>query len=137
MTGNGRRQSFRHLPIPRMTNTLITSGEDDPEEIIKDTQSGLLVTKMGGGQVNTVNGDFVFEVSEGYRLEKGEKGPPVRGALLIGNGPAILREIDAVGRDLGYGVGTCGKEGQGVPVADAQPTLRIPRMVVGGRLGRE
>jgi TldD protein len=137
MTGNGRRQSFRHPPIPRMSNTLIAPGQADPQEIIRDTDRGLLVTKMGGGQVNTVNGDFVFEVSEGYRLEKGRKGPPVRGALLIGNGPAILKEIDAVGRDLGYGVGTCGKEGQGVPVADAQPTLRIPRMVVGGRLSPE
>ena len=117
-----------------MSNTLITPGEDDPETIIKDTGDGLLVTKMGGGQVNTVNGDFVFEVSEGYRLEGGEKGPPVRGALLIGNGPKILAEIDAVGRDLGFAVGTCGKEGQGVPVSDAQPTLRIPCMVVGGRV---
>lgn len=132
-TGNGRRQSFRHPPIPRMSNTLIMPGGDRPEDIISGTEKGLFVVKMGGGQVNTVNGDFVFEVSEGYLLESGRVGPMVRGALLIGNGPAILREIDAVGSDLGYGIGTCGKEGQGVPVADAQPTLRIPRLVVGGR----
>ncbi len=133
-TGNGRRQSFRHPPIARMSNTMILPGADDPRDIVSDTGSGLYVVKMGGGQVNTVNGDFVFEVSEGYLLEGGGIGRPVRGALLIGNGPAVLREIDAVGRDLGFGVGTCGKDGQGVPVADAQPTLRIPRLTVGGRL---
>lgn len=133
-TGNARRQSFRHPPIPRMSNTLILPGSEVPENIVRGTGEGLFVVKMGGGQVNTVNGDFVFEVSEGYLLKGGEVGPPVRGALLIGNGPAVLREIDAVGSDLGFGIGTCGKEGQGVPVADAQPTLRIPRLTVGGRL---
>jgi TldD protein len=87
---------------------------------------------MGGGQVNTVNGDFVFEVSEGYLIENGRQGAPVRGATLTGNGPEVLMQIDRVGNDLGYSLGTCGKDGQGAPVADAQPTLRIPRLVVGG-----
>ena len=88
---------------------------------------------MGGGQVNTVNGDFVFEVSEGFIIERGQIGHAVRGATLTGNGPKILMEIDRVGSDLGFGIGTCGKEGQGVPVADAQPTIRIPEIVVGGQ----
>jgi TldD protein len=132
-SGNGRRESYRHQPICRMTNTMILPGRDSPEEIIAATPSGLLVTKMGGGQVNTVNGDFVFEVTEGFLLENGKKGELVRGATLVGNGPQVLREIDRVGTDLGAAIGTCGKNGQGVPVGDAQPTLRIPRMVVGGQ----
>jgi len=132
-TGNGRRESYQIKPIPRMSNTLILPGRTKPEEIIRSVEKGLLVKKMGGGQVNTVNGDFVFEVSEGYLIEKGSIGDPVRGALLIGNGPQVLKEIDMVGDDLGFGIGTCGKDGQGVPVADAQPTLRIPEIVVGGR----
>ena len=131
-TGNGRRQSYQHKPIPRMSNTLIAPAKTPPEEIIRSVSRGLLVRKMGGGQVNTVNGDFVFEVSEGYRIERGEVGPPVRGATLTGNGPRILKEIDMVGSDLGFGLGTCGKDGQGAPVADAQPTLRIPEIIVGG-----
>ncbi len=131
-SGNGRRESYRQRPIPRMTNTLIASGSDDPEAIIRDTPSGLLVKKMGGGQVNTVNGEFVFEVAEGYLIDKGQVGEPVRGATLTGSGPAVLMQIDRVASDLGFGLGTCGKEGQGSPVADAQPTLRIPNMVVGG-----
>lgn len=131
-TGNGRRESYRQRPIPRMTNTIIAPGSDDPQAIIRDTPSGLLVKKMGGGQVNTVNGEFVFEVAEGYLIEKGQVGPPVRGATLTGSGPAVLMQIDRVASDLGFGLGTCGKEGQGSPVADAQPTLRIPNMVVGG-----
>lgn len=131
-TGNGRRESYRYRPIPRMTNTLIAPGDDDPEAIIRDTPSGLLVSKMGGGQVNTVNGDFVFEVAEGYLIENGQVGQPVRGATLTGNGPQVLMQIDRVASDLGFGLGTCGKDGQGSPVADAQPTLRIPNMVVGG-----
>jgi len=95
---------------------------------------GLLVRRMGGGEVNTVNGDFVFEVEEGFLLERGEIGRPVRGATLTGNGPRVLKEIDMVGSDLGFGIGTCGKDGQGVAVSDAQPTLRIPEIVVGGRV---
>jgi TldD protein len=132
-TGNGRRESYQHRPIPRMSNTIILPGKMKSEEIIRSLEKGLFVKKMGGGQVNTVNGDFVFEVSEAYLIEKGSVGEPVRGAILIGNGPQILKEIDMVGDDLGFGIGTCGKDGQGVPVADAQPTLRIPEIVVGGQ----
>jgi len=131
-TGNGRRESYHHRPIPRMTNTIIAPGETDPEQIVRSLDRGLLVRKMGGGQVNTVNGDFVFEVTEGYMIEGGKVGEPVRGATLTGNGPEVLNTIDMVGTDLGYGIGTCGKDAQGVPVADAQPTLRIPEIVVGG-----
>lgn len=131
-TGNGRRESFRNNPIPRMTNTYIAAGETDPAEIIAATAKGLLVKKMGGGQVNTANGDFVFEVSEGYLIEQGKITTPVRGATLTGNGPAVLNKIDMVGKDPGFGIGTCGKDGQGVPVGDAQPTLRIKEIIVGG-----
>lgn len=131
-TGNGRRESFRHKPICRMTNTIIAPGKDDPEEIIRNTESGLFVRKMGGGQVNTVNGDFVFEVTEGYLIEKGKRGKPVRGATLVGNGPKVIQTIDLVGSDLGFSIGTCGKDHQGVPVGDAQPTIRIPELTVGG-----
>jgi len=132
-TGNGRRESYHHKPIPRMSNTMILPGETRPEEIIRSVDRGLFVKKMGGGQVNTVNGDFVFEVSEGYLIEHGNVAEPIRGAILTGNGPQILKEIDQVGDDLGFGIGTCGKEGQGVPVSDAQPTLRIPEILVGGQ----
>jgi TldD protein len=131
-TGNGRRESYKHRPIPRMTNTMIARGDTDPGEILKATSKGLFVRKMGGGQVNTVNGDFVFEVSEGYLIENGAIGDPVRGATLTGNGPQVLLSIDSVGSDLGYSIGTCGKDGQGSPVSDAQPTLRIPEITVGG-----
>lgn len=131
-TGNGRRESYHHRPIPRMTNTIIASGKDSPEAIVKSLDKGLFVKKMGGGQVNTVNGDFVFEVTEGYLIEKGKIGEPVRGATLTGNGPDILMKIDMVGTDLGFSIGTCGKDSQGVPVSDAQPTLRIPEITVGG-----
>ncbi len=132
-TGNGRRESYQHKPIPRMSNTMIVSGKMDPEAIIRSVERGLFVKKMGGGQVNTVNGDFVFDVSEGYLIEQGDVAEPVRGAILTGNGPRILKEIDMVGNDLGFGIGTCGKDGQGVPVGDAQPTLRIPELIVGGQ----
>lgn len=131
-SGNGRREDYRSLPITRMTNTYIASGETAPDEIISSVREGLLVKKMGGGQVNTATGDFVFEVSEGYLIHDGRPGPQVRGATLIGNGPTVLRKIDAVGTDFGYSLGTCGKDGQGVPVADGQPTLRIPTLIVGG-----
>ncbi|OGQ44382.1 MAG: peptidase C69 [Deltaproteobacteria bacterium RIFCSPLOWO2_02_44_9] len=133
-TGNGRRESYHHRPIPRMTNTLIASGKSKPEDIIRSLEKGLFVEKMGGGQVNTVNGDFVFEVTEGYLIENGRVGEPVRGATLTGNGPEVLKNIDMLGSDLGFGIGTCGKDAQGVPVADAQPTLRIPEIVVGGEV---
>ena len=131
-TGNGRRESYRHRPIPRMTNTMIAPGDGSPGDVVKGVKKGLFVKKMGGGQVNTVNGDFVFEVSEGYMIENGKVCEPVRGATLTGNGPEVLKTIDMVSSDLGFGIGTCGKDGQGVPVADAQPTLRIPEIVVGG-----
>lgn len=132
--GHGRRQDFRHIPIPRMANTYIEKGIHKPEEIIKSIDKGLLVKKMGGGEVNPLTGDFVFEVREGYYLEKGEIAYPVKGATLVGNGPKVLESIDMVGDDLSFTPGTCGKDGQGVPVADGQPTLRIPEITVGGIL---
>lgn len=131
-TGNGRRESFEHKPIPRMRNTYIAPGKDDPDAIVASVRSGLLVKKMGGGQVNTVNGDFVFDVAEGYLIRDGKVAHAVRGATLAGNGPEVLGIIDMVGRDLGFTIGTCGKDGQGAPVSDAQPTIRIPEIVVGG-----
>jgi TldD protein len=131
-TGNGRRESYQHRPIPRMTNTLITEGATPADQILGSTDEGLFVEKMGGGQVNTVTGDFVFEVQEGYVIEKGSKGEPVRGATLTGNGLQVLQTIDMVGDDLGFSIGTCGKDAQGVPVTDAMPTLRIPEIIVGG-----
>ncbi len=131
-TGNGRRESYRHRPIVRMTNTLIAPGEHEPGAIVQATPHGLLVTRMGGGQVDTTTGNFVFKVNEAFLIEDGKVGAPVRGATLIGNGPTILEQIDMVGSDLGFDLGTCGKDGQGVPVADAQPTLRIPSITVGG-----
>ena len=131
-TGNGRRESYRMRPIVRMTNTLIAPGQSDPAKIIAGVDHGLFVRRMGGGQVNTVNGNFVFEVSEGYLIENGVVGEPVRGATLTGNGPEVLKKITMVGNDLGFGIGTCGKDGQGVPVSDAQPTLLISGITVGG-----
>ncbi|MEQ8201832.1 MAG: TldD/PmbA family protein [Syntrophomonadaceae bacterium] len=132
LTGNGRRESYMEKPIPRMSNTFIAPGRDDPDSIIRETGQGLLVKKMGGGQVNTANGDFIFDVQEGYMIENGEVSYPVRGATLIGNGPRTLMDIDRVGSDLGFAIGVCGKEGQGVPVGDAQPTIRIRELTVGG-----
>lgn len=131
-TANGRRESYQNRPIPRMTNTFIAPGETPPDEIIGSLERGLLIEKMGGGQVNTVTGDFVFDVQEGYLIEKGFRGEPVRGATLTGNGPEILKSIDKVGSDMGFSIGTCGKDAQGVPVSDAMPTVRIPEIVVGG-----
>ncbi len=131
-TGNGRRESYQHKPIPRMSNTMIGPGSEEPEQIIKSTSHGLLVKKMGGGQVNTTNGDFVFEVQEAYLIENGEIKSPVRGAILTGNGPEVLKNIDSIGKDLGFGIGTCGKDGQGVAVGDAQPTIRIKQLTIGG-----
>jgi TldD protein len=131
-TGNGRRESYKHRPIPRMSNTFIAPGDGDPEEILRSVEKGFFVKKMGGGQVNTVTVEFVFEVSEGCIIEKGQIGDPVRGATLVGNGAEVLKSIDMVGNDLGFSIGTCGKDSQGVPVSDAMPTVRIPEMVVGG-----
>ncbi len=133
-TGNGRRQSYRHRPIPRMTNTFIAPGKMPPEEIIRSVDYGLLVKKMGGGEVNTVTGDFVFAVQEGYLISKGRIEEPIRGATITGNGPEVLKSIDMVGSDLGFSIGTCGKDVQGVPVSDAMPTVRIPEIVVGGEV---
>jgi len=130
--GHGRRESYQYKPIPRMANTYIAPGKDDPAQIIRDAGNGLLVKKMGGGQVNTTTGDFVFDVAEGYLIENGVVGPMVRGATLTGNGPEVLRLIEAVGHDIGFTIGTCGKDGQGVAVSDAQPTIRIKELVVGG-----
>ncbi len=130
--GHGRRESYAHPPIPRMSNTFIAPGPDDPRKILRELKQGLYVTRLGGGQVNTATGDFVFEVEEGYWVENGQIRHPVRGANLLGNGPEVLRTIDRVGWDLGWSVGTCGKDGQNVPVSDGLPTLRIPRVVVGG-----
>lgn len=133
-TGNGRRQSYQHRPIPRMTNTFIAPGNTPPEKIISSVDQGLFVRKMGGGQVNTVTGDFVFDVQEGYRINNGIIEEPVRGATLAGNGPEILQAVDMVGSDLGFAIGTCGKDSQGVPVSDAMPTIRISEIVVGGKI---
>jgi TldD protein len=131
-TGNGRRESFRHLPIPRMRNTLIEPGTTAPGEILASVKEGVFVCQMGGGEVDIASGNFIFNVGEAYMIRDGKIAEPIRDATLIGNGPEVLGSIDAVGSDLGFGVGTCGKDGQRVPVADAQPTLRIPRIVVGG-----
>ncbi len=131
-TGNGRRQSYRFAPIVRMTNTYIAPGKDNPQDIIADTKKGIYIVKMGGGEVNTTTGDFVFEVMEAYLIENGKITYPIRGATLIGNGPKALQDVDAVGNDLGWSIGTCGKDGQGVPVTDAQPTLRIKKLTLGG-----
>jgi TldD protein len=131
-TGNGRRESYRHQPIPRMSNTYILPGEHEPEEIIRSVEKGLLVKKMGGGQVNTANGDFVFEVKEGYEIINGKVGEMLRGASLIGNGSEVLNSIEMVGTDLGFNIGTCGKNGQLVPVSDGQPTIRIKKLTIGG-----
>jgi TldD protein len=132
LTGNGRRESYRYLPIPRMRNTLVLPGTTAPEEILAGVKEGIFVCQMGGGEVDIASGNFIFNVGEAYLIRDGRLGEPIRDATLIGNGPEVLQTIDAVGSDLGYGVGTCGKDGQRVPVADAQPTLRIPRLVVGG-----
>ncbi len=130
--GHGRRESYQDKPIPRMGNTYIAPGKDDPQEIIKSVESGLLVKKMGGGQVNTTTGDFVFDVAEGYLIKNGQIGPMVRGATLTGNGPEVLKVVEKVGSDLGFTIGTCGKDGQGVPVSDAQPTMLVRQITVGG-----
>jgi TldD protein len=132
--GHGRRESFRHRPIPRMANTFVAPGPDDPKMILRSVQNGLLVTKMGGGQVEPATGDFVFEVEEGFLIRDGQVKDLIRSANLLGNGPDVLKAIDLVGSDMGWSVGTCGKDGQGAPVSDGLPTLRIPKGVVVGGL---
>jgi TldD protein len=131
-TGNGRRENYSFQPIPRMSNTFLQQGGFNTEEIIQATKKGLYAKKLGGGQVDPQSGDFVFSVTEGYLIENGKIGQPVKGATLIGNGPKILKLIDLVGNDLEFDPGTCGKEGQGVPVTTGQPTIRIKEITVGG-----
>ncbi|TMD19981.1 MAG: TldD/PmbA family protein [Chloroflexi bacterium] len=132
VTGNGRRQSYQHLPIPRMTNTFIAAGAHSVEDIIAATPRGLYAKKLGAGQVDVTTGDFVFAVTEGYLVEGGKIGRPVRGATIVGNGPRALHKIDMIANDLKLAPGTCGKEGQGVPVSVGQPTIRISELTVGG-----
>ncbi|HPE04712.1 MAG TPA: metalloprotease TldD, partial [Thauera sp.] len=134
VTGNGRRESFAHLPLPRMTNTYMLDGDKDPEEIIKSVRKGLYAVNFGGGQVDITSGKFVFSTAEAYLIENGKVTRPVKGATLIGNGPDALTKIRMIGNDmrLDPGVGTCGKDGQSVPVGVGQPTLRIDGLTVGG-----
>lgn len=132
LSGNGRRETYQHLPMVRMTNTFLTRGDTDPDDIVADTEHGLYCAALGGGQVNTATGDFVFGVTEAYLIENGRITEPVRAAQLIGNGPDTLRLVDAVGSDFDTWAGTCGKDGQGVPVSSGQPTLRVAELTVGG-----
>lgn len=132
VSGNGRRQSYRYMPMVRMTNTFILPGESDPDEIVAQTPHGVYVAQLGGGQVNTTTGDFVFGMTEAYLIEGGRITAPLRDANLIGNGPQVLSLIDAVASDFGMQAGTCGKDGQSVPVGVGQPTLRIASVTVGG-----
>ena len=132
-SGNGRRQSYQHLPMVRMTNTYIDNGDADPDDIVADTAHGVYVAQLGGGQVNTATGDFVFGMTEAYLIENGRITAPIREGNLIGNGPEVLTRIDALGNDFAMGSpGTCGKDGQGVPVGDGTPTLRVAALTVGG-----
>lgn len=134
VTGNARRESFAHLPMPRMTNTYMLGGDKDPDEILASVKNGLYAVNFGGGQVDITNGKFVFSASEAYMIEDGKVTYPVKGATLIGNGPDVLNRVSMIGNDmrLDSGVGICGKEGQSVPVGVGQPTLRIDGLVVGG-----
>ena len=133
-TGNGRRESYAHIPMPRMTNTYMLAGDKDPQEIIASVKNGLYAVNFGGGQVDITNGKFVFSASEAYAIENGKVTYPVRGATLIGNGPDALTRVAMIGNDMALdtGVGTCGKEGQSVPVGVGQPTMRIDALTVGG-----
>jgi TldD protein len=131
-SGNGRRQSYQHLPMVRMTNTMLLAGAADPGDIVRDVERGIYCVQLGGGQVNTATGDFVFGVTEAYLIEHGELTAPIRAAQLIGNGPEVLLGVDAVGNDFDTWAGTCGKHGQGVPVSSGQPTLRVREMTIGG-----
>ncbi len=133
-TGNGRRQSFAHQPMPRMRNTIMRAGKDQPEDILRSVKNGLYAVNFGGGQVDITNGKFVFSASEAYKIEDGAIGAPVKGATLIGSGFEVLKKVKAVGNDmeLDPGIGTCGKNGQGVPVGVGQPTLLIDGLTVGG-----
>jgi TldD protein len=136
-TGNGRRESYEHLPLPRMTNTFMLAGEEEPEDILRSVDRGLYAVSFGGGQVDITSGKFVFSASEAYRIEGGRLGAPVKGATLIGSGPDVLTRVRLVGRDLELdrGVGTCGKDGQSVPVGVGLPTIRVDDLTVGGTEG--
>jgi TldD protein len=132
-SGNGRRQSYMHLPMVRMTNTYVLNGTEEPDDIVRATDHGVYIAQLGGGSVNTATGDFVFGMTEAYLIEHGEITEPLREGNLIGNGPQVLRDIDLLGNDFAMGnPGTCGKDGQGVPVGDGQPTLRVSSMTIGG-----
>jgi TldD protein len=133
-TGNGRRESYEHIPMPRMTNTFMLAGESEPEDIIRSVKKGLYCANFGGGQVDITSGNFVFSAMESYLIEDGKITRPVRNATLIGNGPEALRHVSMVGNDLKLdeGIGTCGKEGQSIPVGVGIPTVRIDHMTVGG-----
>ncbi|MGG7054577.1 metalloprotease TldD [Nitrosomonas sp. ANs5] len=137
VTGNGRRESYAHIPMPRMTNTYMLNGDKDPEEIIASVKHGLYAANFGGGQVDITSGKFVFSAAEAYMIENGKIAYPVKGATLIGNGPDVLTRVSMIGNDLllDPGVGTCGKEGQSVPVGVGQPTLRVDGLTVGGTNG--
>ncbi len=133
-TGNGRRESYAHLPMPRMTNTYMLGGNRDPEEIIASVDKGIYAVQFGGGQVDITNGKFVFSASQAYKIENGKITTPVKGATIIGNGPDVLTRVSMVGNDMALdsGIGTCGKDGQSVPVGVGQPTIRIDELTVGG-----
>ena len=131
-SGNGRRESYRHLPMPRMTNTFLLEGESDPADIIRSVDYGIYCAQLGGGQVDPATGDFVFGVTEGYLIEHGEITRPIRAAQLIGNGPDVLGDVEAVGNDFDTWTGICGKQGQNVPVSAGQPTVLVREMTVGG-----
>src|SRR5271167_347632 len=128
-TGNGRRESYEHIPMPRMTNTYMLAGQDDPGDIIRSVKRGVYAVNFGGGQVDITSGKFVFNAAEAYLIEDGKIGPAVKGAMLIGNGPEALKHVKMIGNDmmLDPGIGTCGKDGQGVPVGVGQPTMLIDK----------
>jgi len=134
-SGNGRRQSYQHLPMVRMTNTYLVAGKEDPDEIVAQTPYGVYVAKLGGGQVNTATGDFVFGMTEAFLIENGRITAPLRDANLIGNGPDVLTKVDAVANDFDMCPGTCGKDGQSVPVGCGQATMRVSGITVGGTAG--
>jgi TldD protein len=137
VTGNGRRESFAALPLPRMTNTYMVDGAHDPQEIVRSVKKGIYASNFGGGQVDITNGKFVFSMAEAYLIEDGRITAPIKGATLIGNGPDALTRVSMIGNDMALdaGIGTCGKDGQSVPVCVGQPTLRIEGLTVGGTGG--
>jgi TldD protein len=133
-TGNGRRESFAHNPMPRMTNTFMLGGDRDPAEILSTVKNGIYAVNFSGGQVDITSGKFVFNCTEAYRVKDGKVGAPIKNAALIGDGPSVLTQVSMIGNDfsLDPGVGVCGKAGQGVPVGVGQPTIKIDRLTVGG-----